>query len=242
MGASVAASAREVVVRADLTLLTVPDDLIVPVSVEIADQLAQSGQRVSRGLVHTSGLHGADILQHLEYYGLSVGSLHPAYPFANDSLASLDGVIFAVETRHRGLRNLLHTLVDSLGGRGFDIEPGGKARYHAALVFASNYAVVLYAAAERLLAALKIEDDLARSALISLMQATLANLADKGVPDALTGPIVRGDSGTVAAHLAALTADADLHSLYKALALAALPLAEARGVDTRQLRATIETG
>jgi predicted short-subunit dehydrogenase-like oxidoreductase (DUF2520 family) len=128
----------------------------------------------------------------------------------------------------------------AIGGVPLRIPDGAKALYHASLVIASNYTVVLYALAERLLGQLGADREMAEAALLPLMRASLDNIAAHGIPAALSGPLVRGDAGTVGANLAALANDPEVQALYRALALAALPLAAARGVDTEALRATIE--
>lgn len=129
--------------------------------------------------------------------------------------------------------NQLLGLVQALSGHAVLLAPGQKVLYHAALVFSSNYTVTLYAIAMRLLADLNI--DSASSALIlnSLLSNTAANLARQGLPLALSGPLVRGDVGTIAAHLQALPRD--LADLYRRLAQHTLPLAEARGTPLESL-------
>jgi predicted short-subunit dehydrogenase-like oxidoreductase (DUF2520 family) len=112
------------------------------------------------------------------------------------------------------------------------VPPGSKALYHAALVIASNYTVTLYAAAERLLLSMGADRAAADAALNALVGVTVENLRRQGVPDALTGPLVRADVGTLAAHLRALRdADPALEEVYRALARLTYPLVEARGVS-----------
>jgi predicted short-subunit dehydrogenase-like oxidoreductase (DUF2520 family) len=119
------------------------------------------------------------------------------------------------------------------------IPPGGKATYHAALVFVSNYTVTLYALAENLLTGLGAEREAADQALNVLLGATVENLRLKGIPDALTGPLVRGDVGTLAAHLEALK-DAQLVDVYRQLARLSLPMLTARGIPTGAVEHLLE--
>jgi predicted short-subunit dehydrogenase-like oxidoreductase (DUF2520 family) len=131
----------------------------------------------------------------------------------------------------------------ALGGHVLLIPPGGKAVYHAALVLVSNYTVTLYALALRLLVGLEADPAAAAQALNTLLAATTANIAALGVPDALTGPLVRADQGTIAAHLDALArTDADAAQVYRLLARLTLPLAQARGVDTDSIARLLEEG
>lgn len=225
-------SALEVLRAADLTLLTVPDDVIVPLSQAIA---AENPDLRAKAVIHTSGSHGIDSLYTLAERGALVGGLHPAFPFADieTSILRLPGAAFAIETRDEPLRRWLYQMAAALDGHILAIPPGQKALYHAALTIASNYAVTLYAAAERILLELGANPQAAAQALNVLVGATADNLRAKGIPDALTGALVRGDVGTVQAHLKALAPfDPDLAQLYRELARLTLPLLRARGVST----------
>jgi predicted short-subunit dehydrogenase-like oxidoreductase (DUF2520 family) len=237
--AQVCASPADVVQRAELTLLTVSDDAIDSTAATIASTL---GYEAGRAIVHTSGSRDATTLRSLAERGLRVGSLHPVYPFTGNVVPSLVGVAFAIEAEDAALKAQLTQIVAALEGVPIYIPPGKKAHYHAALVFAGNFPVVLYGLAERLLTQMGVEDATIRVALLPLMQGTLDNLRVQPPAAALPGPISRGDAGTLAAHLRVLADDEEARALYRALALAALPLAEARGVETAAMRATIEAG
>jgi predicted short-subunit dehydrogenase-like oxidoreductase (DUF2520 family) len=228
VGADVVSDPQTVTALADLTLLTVPDDVIGLVSAQLADQ-----KLAGKAIIHTSGVHDAEVLAALAERGAVTGSLHPVYPFAG--AADLTGVTFAVEAEDARLRGWLRDLVGALNGQVLAIPPGGKALYHAALVFASNYTVTLYALAESLLLHLGAERPAADAALNALLTGTVANLRLQGIPDALTGPLVRGDVGTVKAHLSALRTDTEIADLYRMLGRLTLPLVAARGQDVHKL-------
>ena len=111
------------------------------------------------------------------------------------------------------------------------LEADDKALYHAAAVIASNYSVTLAATAARLLRRIGASEDDSLRVLLPLMRSTLDNLERQGLPEALTGPIVRGDTGTVRRHLLELdAADGEAGMLYRCLALGTLPLAALRGL------------
>jgi predicted short-subunit dehydrogenase-like oxidoreductase (DUF2520 family) len=226
----------DVLRRCDLILLTVPDDAIEAVAVSLV------GDWQGKAVVHTSGARDLDALDALVQRRAMTGSLHPAFPFADveTALAGLRGAAFAVEAADARLRNWLVELVTAVGGQVIEIPAGQKALYHAALVMASNYTVVLYAVAERLLTGLGADKAAADAALNVLMTATVENLKAQGIPDALTGPLTRADTGTLQAHLDALNGQPELANLYVDLARLAYPLLRARGVDIdlieRQLR------
>lgn len=238
-GAAVVSSAAAAAQSADLTLITVPDDSIGAVAAALAGANLRD-----RGVVHTSGVQDAGALTALWGTGALVGSLHPAFPFAaRGADMVLVDVAFAIEAEDDRLRAWLTNIVAALGGHVLIIPPGGKVLYHAALVFVSNYTVTLYALGVRLLADLGADHTAAAQALNTLLVATGANLSALGVPAALTGPIVRADQGTVAAHLEALArADPDAAQAYRLLARLTLPLAQARSVDTGPLARLLEEG
>ena len=225
--ADVALSAANVVSACDLTLLTVPDDIIEPLAVELAATVNLDGKMI----IHTSGAHSLNVLEPLAKAGAVTGSLHPAYPFADVDKAvfGLRGATFAIEGHDKRLLASLTALVRTIDGCILRVPAGQKAVYHAALVMASNYTVTLYAIASQLLAELGAEDDAIDGALNTLLQATVDNLLANGTPDALTGPIARGDYGTIAAHLSTLRGEPA--AVYRALGLATIGVAQAQGID-----------
>lgn len=222
------------VIRAsDLTVICVPDDVLSAVAASVTDMTL-----AGKSIVHTSGVHDAAALIGLQALGAQIGGLHPVYPFADveTAIEGISGAVFAVETESSQLAAELDALVRRVGGQPMVIAPGGKSLYHAALVIASNYTVVLYAVAERLLMQIGAERQLADAALNGLLEGTIRNLRESGIPGALTGPLVREDVDTVRRHLAALQGrDSALADLYAALGRQALPLLEARGIDTQNV-------
>jgi predicted short-subunit dehydrogenase-like oxidoreductase (DUF2520 family) len=216
----------------DVILVAVPDDAIPQADAD----LAAFGKLEGRIIVHTSGVHDSAVLAGAERAGAMTGSLHPAFAFSDEgyALAHLHEAVFAIESKHAVVRVALDNLVKLLGARAIVLPPGMKAQYHAGLVIASNYLVTLYAAAAHLLRGAGAGEDDIPALLLPLMRATLGNLSAQG-PAALTGPISRGDAGTVARHVAALAGQADtIQALYQAMGLATLPLAQLQGLPDAQ--------
>ena len=223
-------------INADLVLLTVPDDAIHATAAQL---VGFSGKAV----VHTSGAHDARVLLTLTEQGIRVGSLHPVYPFADveNALSGLMGATFAVEAEDTVLRSWLCELVAALEGSVLLIPAGKKALYHAALVFVSNYTVTLYSVAEMLLIQLGTDKATVDHALNTLIAGTVVNLHSNGLPAALTGPLVRADVGTIAAHLQALDAvDENLGEVYRQLARLTYPLLQARGIALDEIERVVE--
>ncbi len=110
--------------------------------------------------------------------------------------------------------------------RPFELPEERRAAYHAAASIASNLLVALEESSAELLERIGVED--ARELLAPLVLRTAANWAERG-PEALTGPIARGDAATVERHRAALRESApELLPLYEALADRAAELARSQ--------------
>jgi predicted short-subunit dehydrogenase-like oxidoreductase (DUF2520 family) len=242
VGAAVVDSPGSVVRAADLTFLTVPDDAIQDVVSIIRQELDVVSVVGIKGIIHTSGARDRTILELLEQKGCMTGGLHPAYPFADveTAVARLPGTTFGIEAEDEMLNEWLMKLIQALEGYALAIPAGGKAIYHSAFVFASNYTVTLYAIAEQLLTGLGAERETVDRALNALVAGTAANLQQRGIPDALTGPLVRGDVETLEAHLRALRGiDRDLTDLYIHLIRLSLPMLAARNIDTTYIEALL---
>jgi len=210
----------------DAVVVAVPDRAIE----EVADRLASVGLPAGIPVLHTSGSRAGDALAVLAEQGHSVGSVHPLAALA-DPISGADrlaGATWGVEGEGAA-RALAERIVDACGGQALRIAPGGKPAYHAAAVFASNYAVVLLGVAERLMEEAGVHAEDARTALAALAAGAVENLAARGPSAALTGPVVRGDEETVALHLARLSADE--RALYCLLGREALRLARTAGLD-----------
>lgn len=213
--------------QADLVLLTVPDDVI-------ADVCGSIRWRDDQAAVHCSGAGSLDLLSHAAGCGAETGTLHPLQTFAEveQGTANLPGSTFAIEASSVRLSETLTEMAHRLGGRPLILAPGDKTLYHASAVMIANYFVALADAASSLWTKFGSDQTRSLSALLPLAQGTLANLKSVGLPEALTGPIARGDVGTVRDHLTALEATPDVLALYRALGLHTVSIALARkGID-----------
>ena len=196
----------EVVERSELVLLTVPDDVLG----ELVSGLASLGAfQTGQLLVHTAGRYGVDILHPARACGAIPLAIHPAMTFTGTSvdLGRLVGAPFGV-TADAPVLPIAQALVVEIGGEPVVLEESARGLYHAALAHGGNHLVTLASQAIRALAAAGISDG--GSLLTPLLTAALDG-ALRGGETNLTGPIVRGDVGTVAEHVAELSALAGAH-------------------------------
>jgi predicted short-subunit dehydrogenase-like oxidoreductase (DUF2520 family) len=225
----VVASSQEVADSAELTFITTPDGAIG----EVASQVRW---RRGTSVVHCSGADSTDILVAARLAGAQVGAFHPLQTFAGVARAieNIPGTTFAIEAAGP-LLTTLEEMAASLGGRSIRLQPGDKVLYHAAAVFASNYLVTLVKMATDLWQTFSIPTDQSIPALLPLLRGTLHNIETIGIPDCLTGPIARGDAGTIVKHLKALRQKApELLFAYKELGLQTVPIAVAKGKIGRE--------
>ncbi|GAB2903329.1 Rossmann-like and DUF2520 domain-containing protein [Streptomyces mayteni] len=204
----------EVLARADLVLLTVPDDALPGL---VAGLVETGAVRPGQLLAHCSGRYGAAVLDPALRAGALPLALHPVMTFTGTpvDVQRLAGCSFGV-TAPAELRLAAEALVIEMGGEPEWIEEKDRPLYHAALALGANHLVTLVAQSLELLrlAGVSAPDRM----LGPLLGAALDNALRSG-DAALTGPVARGDAGTVAAHLAELRAHAP-HALAGYLAMA----------------------
>ncbi|MEU7484931.1 DUF2520 domain-containing protein [Streptomyces sp. NPDC042319] len=190
---------EEVLARADLVLLTVPDDALPGLVAGLADTGAV---RPGQLLVHTSGRFGAGVLDEATRAGALPLALHPAMTFTGTSVdvQRLAGCSFGV-TAPEQLRMAAEALVIEMGGEPEWIDEAARPLYHAALAMGANHLVTLVAQSLELLRKAGVEAP--DRMLGPLLGAALDNALRSG-DAALTGPVARGDAGTVAAHVTEL--------------------------------------
>jgi predicted short-subunit dehydrogenase-like oxidoreductase (DUF2520 family) len=227
-----AVSYKELPRRAGRILIAVADSAVPAVAGTLAEAMAEAG--LSGGVaLHTCGTLGPEALEPLADRGVSCGTIHPLQTVAapGQGVAALPGSAFAVAGDTEALA-WAERIAAILDGEPLRIAPKFRPVYHAAAVMASNYVVTLLDAAVILMGAAGITEDRALRAIAPLAKASLNNAADLGPLRALTGPIERGDSETVALHLNALEKEPEsVRELYRSAGLHALDLARRRGLN-----------
>ena len=231
IGAGKACDSFNELAHADIFMLTVPDDQIT----SCCAQLAASGRLSSTSTVfHCSGALPAAVMVDATRCGAAVASLHPVRSFADPAHVAehFIGTYFGIEGDAAALKVLL-PMFNALGARTVALHPSSKTLYHAAAVFASNYIVTVLAAARDAYVAAGIPADIAIELMAPLTTETIQNVWRLGPEAALTGPVARGDTDTVAHHQQALFAwNPSIGSLYQQLAEATRTVAAHRAVAT----------
>ncbi len=223
----------QTVAGVELVLLAVQDRYIA----ELADNLAISGLDADPGgcfFAHLSGSLTSEALQPLAAMEAITFSLHPLQSVADaeGGVQVLAGSYFSFEGDERAFP-VAQTLVTACGGNLVRLAAVDKVLYHAAAVVSSNFFIALEEMAITMMTGIGVDADTARRMLLPLIRGSFENLERVSPVEALTGPIVRGDDQTVAAHLAALRKKfPDYVSAYRLLAGLNVDLAKQRGEVT----------
>ena len=225
-------STAELAEAAETLLLTVSDDALPAVAAALAAERRDWSEQV---VVHASGRLGAGVLEPLAARGATVAAVHPVMTFAGNAAADaarLPGIGWAVTAADGEAERRGRALAERLGGRPFAVREEDRALYHAALAHAINHLAVVAVQGVELLRLAGAGD--AAAVLRPAVEAALANALALG-PAAATGPLVRGDAGTVSAHVGALQAAApEMLPAYAALARAGIAAAVEGGRLTEE--------
>jgi predicted short-subunit dehydrogenase-like oxidoreductase (DUF2520 family) len=210
---------QEVADNCATVFLTVPDDSIESIA-------SATRWRPGQAVLHCSGVTTLDALEVPHSQGAFVGGFHPMQSFlgSDPSDGSLCGITFGLEA-DPPLREWLEGVVENIGGRYIHLSGSARALYHASAVTACGLVATLLHLSVELWKEFA-DSTTARQALLPLVGKTLENFQNEGLSGALTGPLMRGDVGTIEKHIGALKeARSELLPIYCHLALAALPIA-----------------
>ena len=221
---------------ADLIFITTPDDAIAP-------SVSQIQWHSEQSVVHCSGADSTEILEPARKAGAQVGGFHPLQTFASveQAIENIPGSTFAIEAQEP-LLNVLKGMATALDSHWIELTSNDKVIYHAAAVIACNYMVTMVKLATDLWQSFNIPPQQATQALLPLLRGTIHNIETVGMPQCLTGPIARGDSGTIKKHIEALQKTApSLLSTYKELGLQTIPIALDKGRINQQQAQELQT-
>lgn len=220
---------QQIADNAGLIFITTPDDAIEPVAAKI---------KWNKGnlVVHCSGAGSLDILDVALKTGAQVGAIHPLQSFANveQAIKNIPGSTFAIEG-DGPIVDLLTEIAKALDGKAIELGAGNKVLYHAAAVMACNYFVTLMKLSTDIWQGFGVDSNEAIQALSPLIQGTVNNLINVGLPNSLTGPIARGDVGTIQKHIDAFKEKSpELLKMYCELGLQTIPIGLAKGTLSKE--------
>ena len=186
---------------ANCILICTPDDVINSVCSDIFKDKSKDFKNYYA--IHFSGSKSLEVLNSAGAAGAEIASIHPLKSFASieEAIKSLPGTIFGITYSSTESKKMAEFLVKSLGGEIIEVENNKKPLYHAAACVVSNYLVTLinYAVLIHKKMGIKPEDSL--KGLMGLVEGTVSNIKKMGTEKALTGPIARGDVGTIKEHV-----------------------------------------
>ncbi len=186
---------------AECIIISTSDDAIASVCEKITkDGAVSPGKKV----IHMSGAGGLDLLESAQKSGAYVASIHPIQSFADvtGAIENIPGTTFGITAREE-IKEWSVQIVKDLGGVPFFVSDEDKPLYHAAACMASNYLVTLMNMVVEVYQSLGLTRDEAMKAFWPLVRGTIKNIENQGTVQSLTGPISRGDIGTVEKHLQA---------------------------------------
>jgi len=221
-------STQGVADAAELVLITTNDGAIGVVAGEVS-------WRQGQAVVHVSGALGADVLAPAAARGARIGSWHPFQTLTGS--ARLNGVTFGIEAA-ADLYEELADMTKAVGGEPLAVPAEARALYHAASVMACGYLTTLLREARRIWEAAGLPEEVGRRAIGAVAAATIQNARTLGEGETVTGPVSRGDVGTVRLHLDEINRAApELIPLYTAISRRSVALA----IEAGQSAGSLET-
>jgi predicted short-subunit dehydrogenase-like oxidoreductase (DUF2520 family) len=220
----------------DFVFITTPDDVIGEVASAVKWHRGQS-------VIHCSGANSTAVLRPALEQGANVGCMHPCNSFASiqQSIENLPGSTFTLEADEPVLTDLKN-FAAALRGSWMKLREEDKALYHASACIASNYLNTIVHLATDLWKHFDMSQPEALAACIPILRGTMNNIEHVGLPGCLTGPIARGDIGTIRKHLAALEQkEPTLLPLYKSLGLETIPIGVAKGTLSEEKAAELRS-
>ena len=221
--------ASDLLADSDVLFLTVPDDAIAGCYRELCRSVGSIQGKI---FCHASGAMTAEAaFPEIEAAGAYGYSVHPLFAISDrfSAYSQLADVFFTLEGS-AGRRDFMLEWLTAAGLTVQSIEAACKARYHAAAAIVSNQVVALFEEGRRMLEECGFQPEAAQKALKPLFLGNAAQVAEKGAVRALTGPVQRGDTGTLAKHLAVFKDSRD-RLLYLLLSRELVKLARAKSAD-----------
>ena len=219
-------SLAELVAESTILFLTTPDGALESVWNELKKESIQN-----KIVCHFSGSLSSDLFSNREEYGVSAASFHPMYAFSDKftSYRQLNTARLTMEGSSKAVKVMQELFGDELHHKIFMLKASDKVKYHAA-AFASNYVVGIFDVALGLLKDCGFTDEDAVSLLGPLTMGNVKSVIENGTLEALTGPVIRNDTGTVKKHIEALEGT-DALKIYKSVGERLVKMSEKKNPD-----------
>ena len=225
----------------DCIFITTTDDAIASVCLEIT---RGGAIRPGKKVIHMSGAGSLALLAPASQAGAHVACIHPLQSFATveEAIKNIPGSTFGITAASPEIKSWSEQVVLDLRGTPFSVSDEDKPLYHAAACLASNYFTTLMHSVTTIYGTLGMTPAEALKAFWPLVRGTVHNIETMGTVQALTGPISRGDAGTVAKHLAALRERLpDLLPLYCEMGIQTIALGLEKNTLSPEKADTIKT-
>ncbi len=207
---------KDLPVDIDFVVISVPDRCLESIVEQI---VSRNGFRNGTVVAHTAGALSTDPLEPIRSFGAVPLAMHPLQTFTgNETIEQLKGITFGISGDPVAVTVGERIAVD-LGGKVVVIPNDMRALYHLSAVFVSNLMAGLVGMSLQLMGDVGLDERTALEALKPLLQTSLDNILALGLPDAITGPVQRGDVDTVAKHLEILSQYPETLIIYKTLSL-----------------------
>lgn len=194
---------KSVASNASIIFITTSDGAIEEVCRKIA---SQGGFRKGSVVFHMCGALPSSILNSAKRKGAYIASIHPLQSLADvkEAVKNLSNSYFCIEGDEEAVR-IARDIVKALGGKEIMLDVEKKPLYHAGAAVVSNFLVATIGFGIELYEAAGIRKKDSLKAMMPLIKGTVKNIENIGIPDALTGPISRGDASIVECHLKAIS-------------------------------------
>lgn len=191
----------DAVINSNCIMITTPDDLIGKVCKEIFEYKNLPEKKYI--VLHFSGSKSLDVLKDAKKKGASTGSIHPIKSFASidEAIETISHTVFGITYSDNSAKTIIEKIIKNVDGDIIEVEDKKKPLYHASACAASNYLVSLLNYAVSINEKIGIDANKSLKGLLSLTEGTINNIRKLGTRKALTGPIARGDIGTIEEHL-----------------------------------------
>ncbi|WP_317311673.1 DUF2520 domain-containing protein [Clostridium thermobutyricum] len=196
-------SLKEILSESDILFITTTDSEIESVWENLKKLSIKN-----KIICHCSGALSSEIFKGRENYNVFGYSVHPLFPIKDkyESYKSLKEAVFTVEGDETYI-NIIISMFSSIGNKVKEIDKNDKVKYHKSAVLVSNLVLALISIGVEELESCGFYSDEALDSLYPLIKNNIKNIKEKGLYEALTGPVERGDLETVKKHLEASTGE-----------------------------------